>query len=194
MSKVLDRSVPADAVVPAGSRAIGLGHGRYTLVDEADYALLSQNMWIVLSGKLKHDGTRYGAHVQMTYHDVDGKQRNLLMHRAIMPDAKVVDHINGNGLDNRRANLRACTQRENAANFRQARPSATGFIGVGRSGAKFTVKTTVGGSMKYIGTFSTAEEAAKARDIVALREYGAFAVTNYPISNYLEQMSKAGAL
>src|SRR5690348_5562960 len=83
--------------------------GHTVLVDECDFAMLSRHSWHLHTGGYAVRSVRIG-----------GRCSNLLMHRAIMspPPGLTVDHINGNRLDNRRANLRVCTQRDNSRNMR----------------------------------------------------------------------------
>jgi hypothetical protein len=100
------------------------------------------------------------------------------MHRLIMdaPQGVQVDHINGNKLDNTKANLRLCTRSQNGANKpvqdRHGRP----YKGVYAWGKRW--KAVVAG--KHVGLFRTPEEAAMAYDRAALERWGEFAATNFP--------------
>ena len=107
--------------------------------------------------------------------------KKILMHRFIMgaKGEDLVDHINGNKLDNRRENLRFASKGQNAQNSRKP-PSATGFIGVSfdkdgyiKAGIKHH------GKRRHIGMFKTPLEAAIAYDREALKLYGPDARTNY---------------
>ena len=106
----------------------------------------------------------------------------VLMHRLVVNYAGPldVDHINGDGLDNRRANLRVATRSQNLANGRK-RKSASGFKGVcaDSDGRHWKGQITVGGRNKYLGYFSSAREAAMAYDRAARAAFGEFAVTNF---------------
>ena len=88
-----------------------------------------------------------------------------------------VDHINGDGLDNRIANLRLATSSQNAANNRRKNPPASGFKGAYKSstGAGWFSHIYVGGKKIYLGSFSTAEEAHMAYVEAAERHHGEFA-------------------
>lgn len=78
------------------------------------------------------------------------------------PDG-MLDHINGNRIDNRIENLRIVTNSENMQNMRAARrDSTTGRLGVARNGRNFAVRITTKGKRIYVGTFRTIEEASNA--------------------------------
>lgn len=94
-------------------KTIALTNGGEVIVDDADYDWLSSMKW----WKIVKRGKAYdGAYVFRCHKGEDGKQRPLYMHRLIMkaPRGMQVDHLNWNGLDNRRENLRLCTPRENS--------------------------------------------------------------------------------
>lgn len=112
-----------------------------------------------------------------------GDAGKLFLARAIMepPVGMVVDHINGNPLDNRKVNLRVCTQKENLRNRRPGR-SMTGYKGVRpdyrRKHPTFNAYITYDGKKRYLGKFSSAEAAAKAYNQEALKIFGEFAKLN----------------
>jgi hypothetical protein len=89
-------------------KRIPLTQGKYAIVDDEDFADLSKRKWCAA----KHGNTYYAESWDGALH------RNVSMHRLIMspPHDKVIDHKNRDGLDNRRSNLRICTQRENMYN------------------------------------------------------------------------------
>jgi hypothetical protein len=119
-------------------------------------------------------------------------RHTLLLHRLLLspPEGLVCDHVNGDGLDNRRANLRVCTFGENLMNTRLYRNSTTGLKGVtkahlDRFGAqRYRAQIQVRGVPHSLGCFGSATEAAKTYDRAALKHFGEFAVTNFPRSNY----------
>lgn len=156
-----------------------LTKGKVALVDVADLLILARYRW---SAVMNNDGRFYCQ--RGTYNG--GRRGNEFMHRRIMepPTGMVVDHINGDGLDNRRANLRVCTQGQNLANRRIVAPNATGFIGVSR-GSKNSWRVDANGVRadggSYIGSFPTALEAAKAYDEVVVRVHGRLVRTNFPV-------------
>ena len=105
-------------------------------------------------------------------------------HRLIMdaPADRYVDHINGDGLDNRRANLRLCSKAENAKNRALNSNSTVGLKGVTRdpSGA-YRAQIANEGRKITLGRFRCALAAAAAYDAAALRLHGEFARTNASI-------------
>jgi hypothetical protein len=105
---------------------VRLSRGLEALVDADDIKLLEGFSWHAC----KCRRTTYAKYT--TPHDADGRQRTVRMHRLIMgfPDGFQVDHINGNGLDNRRANLRVATANENQHNRRPNSKSVSGIKGV----------------------------------------------------------------
>lgn len=101
------------------------------------------------------------------------------LHREIMkpPPELVVDHINGNGLDNRKKNLRICTQ---AQNVRNRAPIKGRYKGVSsRGGGVWRARITVDGRMIYLGDHLSEIAAAKAYDQAAIRFHGEFARLNF---------------
>ena len=116
---------------------------------------------------------------------LDGKRvyavgsRTLKMHRVLLPNPRQIDHINQRGTDNRRSNIRAVSSRQNALN----RPghSKTGFKGVVRtSSGRFAARVYDGPKPILLGTYDTAEQAARVVDAKAKEIHGEFAFLNFP--------------
>jgi hypothetical protein len=123
-----------------------------------------------------------GGYIRRTYYDQDGSHRHEFLHRAVLsvPVGHVIDHINGNTLDNRRCNLRVCTPGENAKNRGPYKNNTTRFKGVcyvARLG-KFRASIGCDGIKHRLGWFDTAEAAAAAYNKAALDLHGEFARLN----------------
>lgn len=150
--------------------------GTEILVDDADYAWLSQWKWHVL----RPDGRPYAARREPGTRRKRGAY--IFMHRTIvMPDPGLqVDHINGNTLDNRRENLRACTPSQNSMNTRARKGCRSRFKGVcwRTDWRGWKARITAGGKVHHLGLFKTEEEAARAYNDAARRLHGQFARLN----------------
>jgi hypothetical protein len=151
-------------------REIPLINGGVTIVDDDDYEWLSRWRW----NRWERRGNQYAL-------CCSGHQR-LPMHRLILaaPTGMEVDHINHDGLDNRRVNLRLCTRAQNQYNQRvQVRPKASRFKGVRRGyKGKWVAVITCQGAAEHLGSFEDEVDAAQAYDEAARRHFGQFAHTN----------------
>lgn len=126
---------------------------------------------------------------------IDGRRSPLYLHRLILGAKKGerVDHINGNGLDNRRENLRFATASGNGANSRTYRNNTSGYKGVHwehRRG-KWYANLTHQGKTIFIGRFDLPEDAARAYDAKAVEIHGEFARTNHMLGLYPWQKEEA---
>ena len=131
-----------------GSWIIPLTQGRETLVDAEDVEFLGKFNWIWCQR-----GTKIG------YAELPRTQGAI--HRVILgqPKGLMVDHINGNSLDNRRKNLRAVSNRENQLNrqsHRSGRLCGTCYV---KSSRKWQSSIKIDGSQKHLGVFKTEHEA-----------------------------------
>lgn len=147
---------------------IPLNRGFVTLVDEADAERVLQFTWTWTSR-----GYVYG-----WIHS-----RRFALHRWLLdpPPHLVVDHIDGDGLNNQRANMRICTNKQNLSNQGPSTRNTIGLKGVRRLGnGRFIAQITANGRTRGLGTFDAAEDAARAYDAAALRAFGEFARPNFP--------------
>lgn len=168
-------SVPAE---------IRLTNGSVMLVDAADYEYLRKFSWFPVRVRRKIyaactvRGERFFAHRLISgatdaYNDTEGRWRA----------ADLVDHVNGNGLDNQRANLRIATRAENQRNtvgrphHRISRFKGVSFY-IGRKDRPWRATIEVGGRQRHLGYFETEEAAAVAYDEAALSLFAEFAFLN----------------
>ena len=161
--------LPAPEPQSADIRFIPLTRGYFAIVDAADYEWLSKYNWLAMVS----DNTVYA------FRKVNGKV--IFMHREIMKPRKgqVVDHINRNGADNRRSNLRNCSNRQNVCNARP-RGGTSQYRGVSRHGTKWTADIGHLSVRVHIGLFVEEIEAARAHDRMAIELHGQFAYLNLP--------------
>lgn len=158
-------------------RRIKLTRVRYALVDVEDFERLNQYKWHC---------TRLGyACRQVPRSQRKGNERTILMHKELcpVPEGMVVDHINRNRLDNRKANLRPATKRQNAWNgpFRKrAGDPRFGGIKWDKDLRKWRVRLDVNGRPESFGCYDDQAEAARVYDRAAKQYRGEFAVLNFP--------------
>lgn len=139
------------------------------LIDAEDYPKIADHIWY-----LRRDGAA------CRYARPEGPFPP--MHRMILAGS-CIDHINGDGLDNRKANLRSCSRAENLHNTRKtARPCSSRFKGVRfhRRHGKYLAEIQAHGKRRYLGCFESEEDAARAYDSAARRLHGQFARLNLP--------------
>ena len=105
------------------------------------------------------------------------------------PRDMVVDHINGNGLDNRRCNLPICMQAENALNRRPDAGAGTSYCGVTHRGDEYGARVKYRGPSHHLGRYDTAIEGAKIRDRKALKPYAHSPRRNIPPARVTQQFS-----
>lgn len=160
-----------------------LNQGYVALVDDCDFERVSAYKWYVLV-RFRVDGsTRVYASRKVKKPNSNWTTQSL--HRFIMaaPVGMEVDHIDGNPLNNCRANLRLCTSRENNQNRRPKAYGSSAYKGVSwdKRHQKWAAQIMLNGKQKCIGRFLSELEAANAYDAAAIEMFGAFARINvYP--------------
>jgi hypothetical protein len=159
-------------------RRIPLTQGKYAIVDPEDYEKLIQYKWHAKKGLR----TYYANHSLIT--GKKGKRKSLYMHHLVIdvPANMYCDHINHNGLDNRKANLRAATSAQNIWNRRKFKKanSISKYTGVYKTVSNtWYARITVLGKLIYLGTFKTEVAAAKAYAAAARKYHGQFASINF---------------
>lgn len=159
-------------------RELPLTRGRVALIDDEDFERASEHKWFARpSGRDRYYAARR-----------DRKAGKVIrLHRFILgaQDDQIVDHIDGDGLNNQRANLRFCNRAENAWNTgrRLGRPLPKGVCApaqLSSSARPFIAKIVANAKQHYLGTFSDPIEAGLAYDSAAIRLHGAFARLNFP--------------
>ncbi len=152
------------------SKEIPLTRGHVAIVDDEDYEWLSQWKWTAFqSGNQVY---AYRKH----------KNKSVLLHRLITsaPKGKVVDHINRNGLDNRRENLRVVGRKENALNSSFIPNGTSKYRGVRYSKNAWQSEIMVDRKYIYLGRFKSEEDAARAYDAAATMYFKSDARLNLP--------------
>ena len=153
------------------TRYIALTKGKFALVAAADYERLNKYKWTA-----SQVGVTWYARRQ-------SRGKTIFMHREIMhaPDGMVVDHIDGNGLNDHPRNLRLCTHRQNAYNSRSASGTSK-YKGVtyDKTTGKWRASINHNGKHYHLGLFDTEIEAAQAYDEKAGELFGQYAYLNFP--------------
>lgn len=150
--------------------------GLYALVDDIDYEAVGSLGWRVFVSR----GHYYAMH---------GTE---FLHRRLLeaPEHLLVNHRNGDGLDNRRQNIRLVTTTQTLASMTPhaiygGHPTASAFKGVslmkGRRDRPWRATIRVEGKQHFLGQYLTEEEAARAYDAAAVRFFGSFARTNFAV-------------
>lgn len=164
-SKKLERKMSLIKIQPKDYKLIPLSKGKFAKVDNNDFEEISKHNWCFSSNNYAYN------------HSLG------FMHRFIMNTPKHLDtdHINGDGIDNRRINLRTCTTIENCRNQRKRKNSSSKYKGVHfckiMNKWKFSIKKD--NKTSFYGYSETEEEAAKAYDKKAKELFGEFAYLNF---------------
>lgn len=152
-------------------KEIPLTQGKATLVDDKDYEWLNQYKWCA------HN--RHG----LCYVVRSLNPGTVQMHQLILtpPLGYQCDHIDGNGLNNQRANLRICTNTQNSHNRIVQKGGSSRFKGVCyyKSTGKWRPRIHTNGKHISLGLFTTEIEAAQAYDEAALEYFGEYARLNF---------------
>lgn len=158
---------------------IPLSQGLVALVDEGDAPKVAGYKWHAV--KEKDENVFYA---MRNYRRPDGRKMKLKMHRVIMDTSSLIDHRDGNGLNNTRANLRVASRTENTRNQRKwQKPTSSRFKGVSftRSLNKWKAALRYNGKTINLGHYINEVDAAWAYDREARSRFGFFARTNLPL-------------
>lgn len=150
------------------------GGAHFSIVDDDDFAALSQHDWLMQV----HKGLKYAVRFE--------NQRQILMHRVLMGcafrDGRKIDHRDGDGLNNCRDNLRDSTHSQNMRNRRKKVVSSSQYKGVHwhRTRKKWNAMIRSNKKRIWLGCFTNEADAARAYDVAAKERHGSFACLNFP--------------
>jgi len=151
-------------------KRILLTQGFETLVDDADFSFLNQWKWY--ANRVNERGTIYAVRTDKSA----GKPKKIYLHRLLLTTSKFVDHVDGNTLDNRRANLREASNAQNQHNRGKSRRNSSGYKGVSfhKRDNKWQAKINIKGKAKFLGYFDNPVLASQAYEAKACEIHGEF--------------------
>jgi len=179
---------------------IPLTQGKEAIIDDEDAARVLKHRWHAVQPR---PGYFYAATI------LPRQATKTPLHRFILnpPTEMLVDHVNHDGLDNRRANLRVCTYRQNSLNSRPRKASGLPYKGVyresrkgpwcprcGKAWKKWRAEIRVNGKVRILGRFQSLEAAARSYDRAARRLHGEFAFLNFGSSNQPDSLQNPEAV
>ena len=139
-------------------KKIKLTQGKFALIDDRDFEELNKFKWYA-----KRIG--YIFYAFRNSEKINGKKKTIAMHAVLAGTSKgnVTDHIDGNGLNNQRDNLRVCSQSQNRMNVNKTKSNNSGYKGVSwhETRKKWRAFIYYGGIQIYLGSFKTKIEAFK---------------------------------
>jgi hypothetical protein len=157
------------------SKMIQLTKGKVAIVDDKDYPMVSRKQWHT---SFTGGGENKYPHAKTT--------NSLSMARFLMnpPTQMMVDHINHDTLDNRRSNLRICTNQENAMNslkYNRKTGTSSNYKGVSydKKKRKWHAYIQTNGHQRHLGYFVNQEEAARSYDLAAKRYFKEYSLLNF---------------
>lgn len=170
-------------------KKIPLTRGEFALVDDEDFEELNKHKWCCYLNPYDNNRKYAVRNKYLGTKIVDGKKkkinRQIRMHRVIAKPTKgkIVDHKNGNGLDNRKNNLRIATYSQNLANSNKPSTNTTGYKGVNHKPyisqkKPWVARIGVGNKEIHIGCFKTKTKAIEAYNETAKAYFGDFAKLN----------------
>jgi hypothetical protein len=160
-------------------KEIPLTKGQVAFVDDEDHEWLSRYKWHAM-----RSGNAWYA--RRAFISPDGTHICVLMHREVLGLGKSMhtDHVDGNGLNNTRANLRPCSRSENMRNRRSHTEATSKFKGVSwcKDASMWRAQIVVDHKRIHLGRFDNEVEAARVYDAAALQYFGEFARPNFTVT------------
>lgn len=160
-------------------KTIPLTQGKFVIVDDADYEKVRGLKW---------HASKMGKGFYVCRNVcIGGKQAKIRLHRVITncPPGLEVNHINGDGLDNRRENLQTCTPQQQQFAFRRKKKGASSeYRGVSwhKPGKRWCANIRYNDKLIYLGLFDVEADAARTYDAKAIELFGEFACPNFPLT------------
>lgn len=151
---------------------IGLTQNKVAIIDSEDFDKINLFRWCAVSALNNRWYAKTNSGIGIVY-----------MHQLILgiENDLSIDHANGNGLDNRKSNLRFANKSQQAANKIKSKSSyrTSDYKGVRWSGSSWMSRITFNGTCIYLGRFQDEKDAAKKYDEAAKELFGEFARTNF---------------
>ena len=158
-------------------KEIPLTRGMVALVDDDDFERIAKYRWYA------HRNSSGIVYARATIKDSNGRNKRIRMHRLVLNEcAPLIDHVNGNGLDNRKQNLRLASNSQNLGNSRKGfGQGSSKYRGVhwDRMARFWRACISIKNRTKWLGTFPSEIEAATAYDLAAKEHFGDFARLNF---------------
>jgi hypothetical protein len=153
-------------------KTINLTQNKVILVDDEDYDFLNQWKWYFNNGYA----------IRLIWNHKSKKIEHIYMHRVILNTGigMDTDHLNHNGLDNRKANLRVATRSQNQANRVISKNNTSGYKGViwNKQKNKWQAQIKINRKLKVLGFYQSSKNAALAYNIATVGYFGKFSKTN----------------
>ena len=156
------------------AKEIQLTQGKVAIVDDDMFDYLNQWKWHTFKQN------RNNFYARRTFR-INNKQKHIIMHRLIIKcEGKIIDHISGNGLDNRACNIRVCNKSQNPINRRININNLSGYKGVSwfKPCQKWRAQIQYKKIVYFLGTYEKRIDAARAYNTAALKYHGEFAHIN----------------
>ena len=181
MLQVLSEEQVSATLTAQSTRQVPLSKGYVAIIDEADYILIKPYKWHVCKDR------QHKAYAKTSVYVPGGNPKTVRMHRLILGcTTGIVDHIDGDGLNNCRSNLRIVTPEQNGQNREKRAQASSQYKGVylkihkAKKWSKWQAVIKVNKKMVYLGCYRDEVDAATAYNFAAHEFFGEFARFNTP--------------